>query len=117
MTVATEQLAAAGHTLIGSDLIAPSHNRLIRPPEHLMARLRGLHAATGQLAATVPDILAKAEVAKALEEELAHAMVKCLTDDTSADTHGGRSTRLPVMRRFEEVVEENRGKPLYVTEV
>ena len=117
MTLAPEQMAEAGHTLTGSDLMAHTQNRLVRPPAHLMARLRGLHDVVGQLAAAAPDVLAKDEVARALEEELVHVMVKCLTDDTSADTHRARSTRLPVMLRLERIVKENRGKPLYVTDV
>lgn len=117
MTVPLEQLAASGRALTGRDLIAPTQNRLFRPSERLMAQLRSLHAAAGMLAATVPDILAQPEVAKAVEEELVRVMVKCLTDDTSVDTDRVRCPRLPVMQRLERVLEENQGKPLYLTDV
>ncbi len=117
MTVTPEQLAASGHALTGRDLTTPTQNRLFQPPERPISRLRSLHGAAGKLAATVPDILARPEVAKALEEELVRAMVQCLIEDTGTGSDRVRSPRRAIMRRFERVLEENRGKPLYVTEV
>src|SRR5690348_1544931 len=78
MTVTPEQLAASSLALTGRNLTTPAQNRLFRPSEQLMTRLRSLHNTAGKLAATVPDILAQPEVAKVLEEELVRVMVKCL---------------------------------------
>src|SRR4051794_18142819 len=61
-----EDLAAAGHAMIGRELVSPSALQIIRPPPHLLSRLRRLHQATGHLAETAPDILAHPEVARAM---------------------------------------------------
>jgi len=116
MSLGLEDLAAAGRAIIGRDLTAPKVSELIRPPAPLMDRLLRLHAAAGDLAATVPDILAHPEVAKAIEQELIRVMVGCLTDDTSERTNS-RQQRLPIMQRFERVLQANPGKPLYLAEI
>jgi hypothetical protein len=64
MSLGLQDLAAAGHAMIGRDLTAPKVSELIRPPAPLVDRLVRLHAAAGDLAATAPDILAHPEVAK-----------------------------------------------------
>ena len=53
--------------------------RVIRPEPAVMSRLLSLHNAVGGLAATTPDILSHPEVAKAIEQELAQALIACLT--------------------------------------
>src|SRR5690242_6032126 len=80
MSLDLEDLAAAGRAITGRDLTAPKISELIGPPMPLMDRLLRLHAAAGDLAATAPDILEHAEVAKAIAQELIHAMVRCLTE-------------------------------------
>ena len=116
MSLGLEDLAAAGQAIAGRDLTAPKANLLIRPSPLLMDRLRRLHAAAGHLAATAPDILAHAEVAKAIEQELIHVMVRCLTESRSERACAGHQ-RVPVMRRFEQEIEANPGKPLYLAEI
>jgi hypothetical protein len=44
-----------------------------------------LHEAVGHLAKTAPDILAKPEVARAIEEALVEAMILCLTQGHCVD--------------------------------
>ncbi len=117
MSLSPEDLTAAGRDLAGQDLAAPATTRLIRPPSHLMSRLLHLHEAAERLAATVPDILAHPEVARAMEQELVRVMVACLTHGLVVGTSEVRQQRLPVMRWFERVLEANQDRPLYVTEV
>ena len=117
MSLTPDDLAAAGEFVAGIELTAPLANRKIRPPPVLMARLAQLHQAAIQLAATVPDILAHTEVAKAIEHELVRVMIACLTEGVTSGTSGLSPQRLPVMRRFEQVLEENRDRPLYLTEI
>src|SRR6516225_8389140 len=73
-----------------------------------LLRLRKLHEAAGHLAQTAPDILAKPEVARAMELALVEAMVFCLTDSRSDQMHNVRRHRARVMRRLEEALMENR---------
>jgi len=116
MSLPPEVLAAAGRAIVGRDVVAPAKTKLIRPSAHLMSRLLNLHETAGHLALTTPDILAHPEVARAVEQELLGTMIACLTAGTALQTDrlGGH---LPVMRRFERILEAKEGCPLYVTEV
>ena len=117
MSLPPDNLAAAGRAIAGYDLNPPTENRRVRPPPELMARLLSLHKAAGQLAATVPDILAHPEVARALEQELARMMVRCLTEGITPEPDHHRHYRVPVMRRFEQVLKENPDDPLHIPEI
>lgn len=117
MSLTHEDLAAAGRAIVGYDLTAPTATHRIRPSPHLLSRLQHLHAAAGHLAATVPDILTHPEVARAIEQKLVGAMVRCLTEGQVIRDKAPRHRRLPVMRRFEEILNESADTPLYVTEI
>src|SRR5215471_3096179 len=71
-----EDVAAAGQTLIGRELIAPPHTHLIKPSPPLLSKVLGLHKAVSHLANAAPEVLAGAEVARALEE----ALIQCLSE-------------------------------------
>jgi AraC-like DNA-binding protein len=113
MSLTSEALAEIGRTLVGHDLKPPAATHLIRPDPAAMSRLLQLHEAAGKLAVTAPDILAHPEVAKALEQQLVRAMVTCLTDPGKVE----RTGRLPVIRRFERLLEEKEGWPIYLGEL
>jgi len=117
MSLPPDDLVAAGRAIAGYDLISPTESHRIRPPPELMARLLSLHKAAGQLAATVPDLLAHPEVARALEQELVRTMVRCLTEGIAPEPDHHRHDRVPVMRRFEQVLKENPDHPLYISEI
>lgn len=117
MSLPPEDLAAAGTAVVGHELSAPKVSYPLRPPAHLMSRLVALHSAAAELAATVPDILAHPEVARAIEQQLLRTMVLCLTEGTANSAYASRFTRVPVMQRFEQVLEENRDTPLYIPEI
>jgi hypothetical protein len=63
-----EDLATAGETIIGRELASPPFTQRIRPSAPLLSRLQSLHEAAGHLAKTAPDMLARPEVARAIEE-------------------------------------------------
>jgi AraC-like DNA-binding protein len=117
MSLTPEDLAAAGRAVAGCDLTAPAVTQMIRPPDHLMSRLLRLHEAAGYLAATAPDVLAHPEVTRAIEQELVRTMIGCLTDRGTVATKAPSHRRVSVMRRFEQVLGENQGTPLYVAEI
>jgi AraC-like DNA-binding protein len=101
----------------GYDLTAHPTTRLTRPPPHLMSRLSHLHKAARHLAATVPDILSHAEVARAIEQELVRVMVSCLTEGTEVEADRHRQQRALVMRRFEQALEADQDTPLYLADI
>jgi AraC-like DNA-binding protein len=116
MSLTPEDLSASGRALVGDDVIAPAMMRVIRPPPDLMSRLIDLHNAAGHLAATVPDILAHPEVARAMEQQLVRTMIACLTDQATAERSHANHHRVAVMRRFEQLAEAHQAEPLYLPE-
>src|SRR5215472_8374124 len=114
MSLVPEDLAAAGRAIIGRELTPPSFMLPIRPPVPSLLRLLQLHEAIGQLAKTAPDILAKPEVARAIEEALVEAMVFCLAADYSEKVRNVHRHRARAMRRLEETLRAKSGETLYM---
>jgi AraC-like DNA-binding protein len=114
MSLTVDDLATAGRALLGYDLTPRDGARLLQPPEHLMARLRGLHGAACHLADSTPDILAHPEVARTVEQELIRTMIACLSEGAAVKIV--RSTRR-VMQRFEDAPVAHDSDPLYLTEL
>jgi AraC-like DNA-binding protein len=117
MSLIPEDLAAVSEAIIGRPLMPPSFPRCTSPPASVASRLRRLHEAAGHLAKTAPDILAKAEVARAIEEALLEAMILCLTEGHWGDVRNVHRHRARVMRRLEEVVKTKPDKPLYMPQL
>jgi AraC-like DNA-binding protein len=117
MSLMPEDLAAAGRAIIGRELTPPSFMLPIRPPTPSLSRLLQLHEATGHLAKNAPDILAKPEVARAIEEALVEAMVFCLAADYSEEVRNVHRYRARVMRRLEDTLAAKSGETLYMSEL
>ncbi len=117
MSLTPEDLAAASAAIIGRPLTPPSFPRWTSPPAPAASRLLRLHEAAGHLAKTAPDILAKAEVARAMEEALLEAMILCLTEGHSDDVRNVHRHRARVMRRLEEVLTSTPDRPLYMPQL
>ena len=111
------QLDRYGRALSGKPLSPPPEGRVVRPSPRDAARLKRLHAQACRLAETRPRILAHAEVARAIEQGLIHALVTCLTaakveGDGTVIRHHAR-----IMIRFEEVLAENISQPLHMAKL
>jgi AraC-like DNA-binding protein len=117
MSLAREDLAAAGNAIIGRELVWPTFAGSIAPSAPALSRLRKLHEAACHLAKTAPDILAKPEVARAIEQALVEAMVFCLAESPSNAVRNVQSHRARVMRRLEEALLANPEEPLYMAEL
>jgi AraC-like DNA-binding protein len=117
MSLAPEDLAASGRAIIGRELTPPSFMLPIKPPIPSLSRLLQLHEATGHLAKTAPDILAKPEVARAIEEALVEAMVLCLAGDHSEQVSKVHRHRTRVMRRLEDTLRTRSDETLYMAEL
>jgi len=89
---------------------------IVRPSPASMSKLLKLHRAVGQLAHDTPDILEMPEVGRALEQQLIHLMVRCLASDTLGTSTGSRRHGA-TMVRFEEFLEANPDRPLYLPEI
>ena len=117
MSLTPEDLAAVSEAIIGRPMTPPSFPRWTSPPAPVASRLLRLHEAAGHLAKTAPDILAKPEVARAIEEALVEAMILCLTEGHSDDVRNVHRHRARVMRRLEEVLTSTPDRPLYMPQL
>jgi AraC-like DNA-binding protein len=112
-----ESAAAAGRMIIGREMTAPPVTRRIKPPSVLLSRLLNLHEAAGHLAKTAPDILAKPEVARAMDQALVEAMVSCLSSGDPVDERRAYRHHARVMSRLEEALRANTEGPLYMADL
>jgi AraC-like DNA-binding protein len=117
MSLVPEDLAAVSEAIIGRPLIPPSFPRCTSPPAPVASRLLRLLETAGHLAKTAPDILAKPEVARAIEEALLEAMILCLTEGHSDGVRNVHRHRARVMRRLEEVLTSTPDRPLYMPQL
>jgi AraC-like DNA-binding protein len=111
------QLEHYGRAIAGKTLTSPPDGRILRPSRRDVARLRRLHAQACRLAETKSKILSHFEVARAIEQELIHALVTCLTTggartDTFATRH-----HASIMVKFEETLAGHLAQPSNMAEL
>jgi AraC-like DNA-binding protein len=107
-----EQLAACAKALTGLKITSPPVGLVLRPSRSAASGLLRLYSRACRLAETRHKLIANPEVARALEQELLHALVNCLTAD---DVIGNLKTRwhhADIMVRFEDALTTHRGPPL-----
>src|SRR5262245_53631295 len=117
MSLTHAELAVAGEAIAGHELKAPSDTCIIRPDPVSMCRLMDLHQAAGQLAKSAPGTLAVAANAKALEQDLVHAMVTCLTGHPQIETRYCSGQHSRIIARFDDFLAARRYEPVYVPEI
>jgi AraC-like DNA-binding protein len=117
ISLTADDLAAAGSAVLGRDLDLASVMDLVRPDPVHSSRLMNLHAAAERLARLKPNILARSEVARGLEQALIYAMIKSLSEGTSVEKSRGAEHHSRVIERFEALLAANRGHPLYLAEI
>ena len=117
MSLTQEDFEAYEEALTGRPQPPPSAMRVVRPQPHLIARLLKLHKAVTDLVAIAPDVVLQPEVGKAIEQELARALIACLADPDTDEAHRPSRQRLSVMARLEQMLRAQADEPLYVTDV
>jgi AraC-like DNA-binding protein len=115
LSLPSDDLPAICRTLLGNELLNVSSR--LRPAPDLMSRLSLLHKAIGRLAHDAPDVLHTPEVGRALEDEITHVLVRCLAEGVGFKPTSSINRHAVLMARFEEFLEANPGKPLYLTEI
>ena len=87
-------------------------------PSHLDAnKLLRLHASACRLAETKPEMMAHAEVVRALEQELLHTLVNCLTSNDAYDYSASKRGHLKIIDRFEDVLAAHTGQQLKMSKL
>ena len=117
MSLTREDFAAVGEAIFGHELVSSSFTGSVAPPATALSRLRNLHEAAGHLAKTVPDILARPEVARAIEQGLVEAMMFCLADSPFEDMRNVQRHLARIMRRLEATLAANSEQPLYMADL
>ena len=117
MSLRIEDMAVAGETLAGRDLMPPRNILVIEPRPEAMARLLRLHDAVGRLAEDAPEIIAHPETSRGLEQTLIDAMVDSLNGWEVPDETRARRQHQLIMRRFYRILEENPRSSLYIPEI
>jgi AraC-like DNA-binding protein len=117
MSLTEVDFTAYEQALLGHAQPAPSAIRVVRPQPHLMSRLLKLHKAVTDLVTTAPDIVLHPKVERAIEQELARAMIACLADPGATEAHRPSPHRLSVMARFEQILQAQPDEALHVTEI
>jgi AraC-like DNA-binding protein len=116
MSLANKDISKLYALMIGEEFPQSLRRGVIRPASEAMARLRAVHKTIGHIAQDLPGLLSRTEVRRALEEKLLHAMVRCLADN-SVKNNAGDGRHCIIMRRFEQFLESNADRPLYLAEV
>ena len=117
MSVPVAEFPCLCRTIIGREFLEEPTALIVRPDPALMGRLLRLHRTVGQLAHDTPDMLDLPEIRRALEEQLIHAMVRCLADGASIEATAGGRRHDATVARFEEFLVANPDRPLYLTEI
>jgi AraC-like DNA-binding protein len=115
ISLTLDDFDAAYKSFTGCDFLG--QRRLVRPNPEFISLLLNLHESVGQIAKTSPDILAQPEAVRALEQELIHAVLRCFTEGTSTKRTVGQQSHDKIIGRFEEFLEANAERPLYLTDI
>jgi AraC-like DNA-binding protein len=107
-----EQLAACGKALTGLQITSPPAGRVLRPSRSAAARLLRLHSKACRLAETRHELIGNPEVARAIEQDLLHALVNCLTANDANGNPRTRRHHADIMVRFEDVLNAQNGQQL-----
>ena len=112
-----EHLAFWGKVLTDAEVVAPTFAQIIRPSWATASRLLYLHGSACGLVEKSPEIIAHPEIARALEQELVHALITCLRPDALLHMRPIRALRAAVMTRFEGVLAAHPELPLPMPEL
>ena len=98
-----EQFASCAKALIGEAIAPPRASRILRPTREHVLRLQRLFAHACYLAEK-RKLIERPEVARALEQEMLHAIIHCLAADEMDDNSKTRHHHAAIMVRFEETL-------------
>jgi AraC-like DNA-binding protein len=104
ISLSPEQLAIYGKALSGKPIAIRKASKIFKPPRPSRSRFLRLFRQACDLAEAKKSLIERPEVARALEQELLHAMINCLTADEVIDSAKTRHRHAALMARFETVL-------------
>jgi AraC-like DNA-binding protein len=117
MSLTLDDFNAACMAIEGYEFAKMPQSPLVQPSPALMSRLLEAHREVMRIARTNSDLLGIRETAANLEQQLIHLMIRCLTEGGARKFTAGRRRRDGVIARFEEFLEANPSRALYLTEI
>jgi len=104
ISLSPEQLALYGKALSGRPIAIPETSKILSPARPSRSRFHRLFRKACDLAEAKKSLIERPEVARALEQELLHAIIHCLTADEVIDSAKTRHRHAALMARFETVL-------------
>lgn len=117
LSLPPDQLEACGKALTGLEITAPPAGRVLRPSRIAAARLVRLHSKACHLSEARPELIARPEVTRAIEQELLHALVNCLAADDVDDNEQAWRHHASLMVRLEDELARNAFRQLTMPEL
>ena len=117
LSILTSEFVTASSALAGRDLSAPKDPQVTTPSPGNMENLLRTQATVSSIAENSPQLLANAEIARALKQSLIGTIAACLSDSDTCDDKWTRQTHDTIMRRFRRVLEEHPNRPIYLPEI
>jgi AraC-like DNA-binding protein len=102
ISLSADQLESCSRALIGHPIASPQAGRILRPSRAEASTLHGLYKQACHLAETGQKLVENHEVARALEQEMLHAITHCLSAEEVDDNSRSRHHHAAMMVRFEE---------------
>ncbi|MCK1448822.1 AraC family transcriptional regulator [Bradyrhizobium sp. 2] len=102
ISISPQQFESCCKALTGQEIAPPLASRILRPARADVSRFQRLFREACHLAEAKQKLIERPEVARALEQEMFHAIVNCLATDETDDCLKTRHHHAVVMSRFEE---------------
>jgi AraC-like DNA-binding protein len=112
----SEYLAQYGRALSETDLVLRPAARW-RPPRAALRQLRHLHQAAVHRVEARSEVLADAETAHGLEQQLIHALVECLANGSAIEAPPATIEHRNVAARFEALLQARLEPCLRIAEI
>jgi AraC-like DNA-binding protein len=107
LSLSPEHLEGCNKALTARSIELTSEGRILRPPRAEVSRFRHLFRQACQLAETRKKLIAYPGIARALEQEMLHAIINCLAAGEVDDNPKTRHHHAALMARFEEALEKH----------
>jgi len=104
ISLSPEQFTSCSKALTGEAIAPPCASRIIRPARAHVLRLQRLFAHACHLAEAKRKLIERPEVAITLEQEMLHAIIRCVAADEMDYNSKTRHHHAAVMVRFEETL-------------
>ncbi|MCK1281094.1 AraC family transcriptional regulator [Bradyrhizobium sp. 61] len=102
-----DQLASSGAALTGLPILPPRSTRLLHPFGADLSRFQCLFRHACYLATPANKLIEQPDVARALEQNMIHAVIHCLTCDGTENSSRTRSNHTALMTRFETALRKS----------